>query len=216
VYIPDAFRQDSPEGLHAFVRHHSFGTLVTAAPDSAGIVVPTANHLPFLLDTTRGPKGVLRAHLARANPQWRLFRPDQEVLVIFTGPHAFVSSAWYEHPAEMVPTWNFTAVHAYGQPRLVDQDTAAFELLRDLMAVYQPESAPPAVDPPDEALRTRVRGIVAFEVEVTRWEGKFKLSQNRTPTDRRRVREALANRGTPDDLAVANLMAALEGDEAEA
>jgi transcriptional regulator len=214
VYIPDAFRQDSPQRLHGFVRQHSFGTLVTVAPGADGIVLPTANHLPFLLDAARGPNGVLRAHLARANPQWRLFRPDREVLVIFTGPHAFVSSAWYERPAEMVPTWNFTAVHAYGKPRLVDQETGVFELLRDLMAAYQPESAPPSVDPPDEALRAKVRGIVAFEVEVTRWEGKFKLSQNRTPGDRRRVREALADRGTPDDLAVANLMVDLERAEA--
>jgi transcriptional regulator len=84
------------------------------------------------------------------------------------------------------------------------------------MAVYQPESAPPSVDLPEAALRARARGIVAFEVEVTRWEGKFKLSQNRSPQDRRRVREALANRGTPDDWAVANLMAALEHNEGEA
>jgi transcriptional regulator len=216
VYIPDAFRQDSPELLHAFVRRHSFATLVTSAPDAAGTIVPFASHLPFLLAADRGPNGVLRAHMARANPHWRQFRPDQEVLVIFTGPHAFVSSAWYERPAEMVPTWNFTAVHVYGKPRLVDEEAAVVALLRDLMAVYQPEGWTLPFDPPGERLRALARGIVAFEVEVTRWEGKFKLSQNRSPEDHRRVREALLTRGTPEDLAVAALMADHERAAAEA
>jgi transcriptional regulator len=215
VYIPEAFRQDSPALLHAFVRRHSFATLVTLAADAAGTITPFAGHLPFLLDAGRGPNGVLRAHMARANPQWRHFRPEQEVLVIFTGPHTFVSSAWYEQPEEMVPTWNFTAVHVSGKPRIVTEERAVLELLRDLMAIYQPESAPPPVDPPDERLRSRVRGIVAFEVEVTRWEGKFKLSQNRTVEDQRRVREALAQRGTPEDLAVAALMADLAQEAGE-
>jgi transcriptional regulator len=216
VYIPNDFRQDSPELLREFVRRHGFATLVTLAPDAAGTILPFANHLPFLLDTTRGPNGVLRAHMARANPQWRHFRPDQEVLVIFTGPHAFVSSAWYEKPAEMVPTWNFTAVHVYGRAHLLDPETAVFELLRDQMAVYQPESAALMVDPPDERLWARARGVVGFEVEITRWEGKFKLNQNRAVEDRRRVRAALTARGTPDDLAVAALMAALEPEATEA
>lgn len=207
VYIPKAFQVADPERLHAFVRRHSFATLVTcpAGPDGP---VPFATHLPFLLDAGRGAHGVLRAHVARANPQWRHFRPGQEVLAIFHGPHAFVSSNWYAEPARTVPTWNYAAVHAYGTAHVVEEAEAVWDLLRDLTAVYQPEGSPLPLVPTHEPAAGLVRAIIAFEVEVTRWEGKFKLSQNRSAEDRRRVREALERRDTPDDRAVAGLMRA--------
>src|SRR5437868_7041638 len=106
MYIPAHFREDDPERLHSLIQEYSFGMLVTCE-----VGRPFASHLPFLLDTGRGPQGTLRAHLARANPQWQSFASGQEALVIFQGPHAYLSPSWYEtHPS--VPTWNYAAVHA--------------------------------------------------------------------------------------------------------
>jgi transcriptional regulator len=211
VYIPNVHRVTDAKRLQAFVRHHSFATLVTcpAGPDGPA---PFASHLPFLLHVGGGAHGVLRAHMARANPQWRHFRPGHEVMAVFLGPHAFVSSNWYAEPARMVPTWNYTAVHAYGTARLIEEPAAVYALLRDLMAVYQPEGSPMPLSPEHGPAADLVQGIVAFEVEVTRWEGKFKLSQNRSAEDRRRVREALEERGAPDDRAVADLMGNLQAE----
>ncbi len=111
MYVPGHFRVDDPETLRAFMRAHAFATLVTVV-DGA----PFATHVPFLVDDAKGGEEaaglVLRAHVARANPQWRTLE-EQDALVIFSGPHAYVSPAWYG-AAESVPTWNYTAVHAYG------------------------------------------------------------------------------------------------------
>jgi transcriptional regulator len=210
MYIPAAFQATDPRQLHDLVCRHSFGTLVTGGVEPGGGYTPFATHLPFLLDAGRGPQGVLRAHMARANPQWRHFRPAQEVLVLFLGPHAFVPSGWYEEPEKMVPTWNYAAVHAYGTPRILEAEEEVLALVRDVTAFYQPGGRVLALQPPEERARELARAVVAFEVDVTRWEGKFKLSQNRSAADRRRVREALRQRGGPDDVALAEMMHALE------
>ncbi len=203
MYLPKAFQETTPLRLHEFVRRHSFATLITLTSGPDGSPVPFASHLPFLLDE-RG--GTLRGHLARANPQWQHFRPDQEVLAIFQGPHAFVSSNWYEDPANAVPTWNFTAVHVYGKPRVCEEGAETFKVLEDLVALYQPEGHPLSLSPPADRARELARAIVAFEIEITRWEGKFKLSQNRSASDQERVRRELLARGGVEDRAVAELM----------
>src|SRR5258708_10471979 len=118
MYIPKSFAETDAVTLYQFMRDNNFATLIT------GNLVAT--HLPFLVDTERG---VLRAHLARANDQWKSFY-GREALVIFTGPHAYVTPTWYDaHPS--VPTWNYTAVHVYGVPTIVEDQAAKRELLRD-------------------------------------------------------------------------------------
>jgi transcriptional regulator len=206
MYIPRIHAENDVRRLHALVRQYSFATLVSCFAEAVGSVVPFASHLPLLLDSTRGEHGVLRGHMARANPQWRHFKPDQEILAIFQGPHGYVSSNWYEEPAVMVPTWNYTAVHVYGKPRLIEATDQVFVLLTDMMAYYQPEGNPLSLQPPTERAQELVRAIVAFEMDITRFEGKFKLSQNRSERDRGRVRAALQQRGGADDLALADLM----------
>src|ERR687890_349960 len=109
MYIPEHFREGRIEVLHDFVRRYSFGTLVSQVEGE-----PFATHIPFLLDGGRGPNGTLRAHVARANPHWRGLRGDTTALVMFQGPHAYVSPSWYATPVA-VPTWNYSAVHAYGR-----------------------------------------------------------------------------------------------------
>src|ERR1700680_4492985 len=112
MYIPERFREDDKAILKTFIREHSFGILVTQGDDA-----PCATHLPFLYNAERGHYGLLSAHMARANPQWQSFASEREALVIFQGPHAYISPSWYDVAAS-VPTWNYAAVHVYGIPRV--------------------------------------------------------------------------------------------------
>lgn len=107
MYVPTSFREDHPEKLHEFIKSYSFGTLFS---DTEGGL--QASHLPFLLDEKMGTQGVLAGHMAKANSHWQSLS-GQEVLVVFQGPHVYISPAWYEEP-ETVPTWNYVAVHVYG------------------------------------------------------------------------------------------------------
>jgi transcriptional regulator len=199
MYIPKYFREDDLNTLHNLMRGYSFATLITQHEG-----VPFATHLPFLLDTRRDPNGTLLAHMARANPQWHDFNSEQEVLVIFQGPHAYVSPSWYEVELS-VPTWNYAVVHAYGIPRLLENDEELYNLLKILIEPHEAQFEPPwPFQLPDDYLRKMILGIVGFEIEITRLEGKFKMSQNRTASEREKVIAALQE--SPDTLAVAELM----------
>src|SRR5262245_9775346 len=137
MYIPNSFREDDQGELYALIRQYNFAILVTQH-DGA----PFATHAPFLLDAERGPHGTLLAHLARANPQWRDFDGEQEALVIFQGPHAYISPSWYE-VAPSVPTWNYAAVHAYGRPRIVDDHARLYRFLEALVDTHESAFARP-------------------------------------------------------------------------
>lgn len=194
MYVPSRFAETDEAEVAAFVAAYPFATLVTA-PTSAsapgGEATPFASHLPLVLDRARGAHGTLRGHMARANPQWRHFAAEGQVLTVFAGPHAFVSSLWYADPPSSVPTWNYVAVHAYGRGRVLHEERAALDVLAELVATFQPDGNPMPLDPPAPLARTLVQAIVAFEIEVERWEHKAKLSQNRSDDDQRRVEAAL-------------------------
>ncbi len=203
MYIPKHFREDDLNTLHNLMLEYSFATLVTQHEG-----VPFATHLPFILDTQRGPNGVLLAHMARANPQWHDFNNEQEVLVIFQGPHAYVSPSWYEVELS-VPTWNYAAVHAYGIPRLVEDNDEVYQLLKVLIGTHEAQFETPwPFKLPDDYLQKMMRGIVAFEIEITRLEGKFKMSQNRTESERENVIAALNE--SSDTQPVAELMVSMK------
>jgi transcriptional regulator len=195
MYIPQAFREEDVRTLHTFMQAYSFATLVTQQNG-----MPFATHLPFLLDTGCGPYGTLLAHMARANPQWHDFNSAQEVLVIFQGPHAYISPSWYEVELS-VPTWNYAAVHAYGLPRLIEDREELYKLLKTLIQTHEAHFEKPwPFQLPDGYLQKMMRGIVGFEIDITRLEGKFKLSQNRTAAERENVITALQE--STDTLAV--------------
>ena len=199
MYIPKAFREDHINTLHKLMREYSFATLITQHEG-----VPFATHLPFILDAQRGPNGTLLAHMARANPQWHDFASAQDVLVIFQGPHAYISPSWYEVELS-VPTWNYAVVHAYGIPRLIEDGEELYQLLKTLIETHEAQFEKPwPFQLPDDYLQKMMRGIVGFEIEITRLEGKFKLSQNRTEAEREKVIAALQK--STDTLAVAELM----------
>ena len=209
MYIPKhfAFPDGATAELQELIEAHNFGILIAAGGPLE------AAHLPFVLDRARGPLGTLIAHVARPNPIWQRFAPDQEVLVVFQGPHVYVSPDWYAAPG-LVPTWNYLAVHAYGVPRILTDEPAVTDALSRLTATMEASLAP---KPPwtlaeiaAPSLRALKRGIVAFEIEILRLEGKRKLNQNRTAADRAGVIGALEASGDPDSLAVARLMRSLD------
>lgn len=186
MYIPKHFAFDDPAEIQDFVRDFPFATLVTTLDG-----VPCATHLPLMLDMRVGAHGMLRGHVARANPHWQAFESnDAESLAIFHGPHTYISPRWYR-AGPAVPTWNYVAVHMYGRPQIL---TSTDDLLADLAAmvdVFEPNGQASHIITREYKERLAA-GIVGFRMEVTRVEGKRKLSQNRSVADQEGVREALA------------------------
>jgi transcriptional regulator len=201
MYVPKAFREDDLSTLQAFMQQYSFATLIT---QHAGR--PFASHLPLVLHPHEGPYGTLLGHMARANTQWQDFATTPEALVIFQGPHVYVSPSWYGvHPS--VPTWNYAAVHAYGTPQVVTDSAALYHMLRELVQTFEaPNPNPWAFELPDDYVQSMMQGIVGFTMRLTRLEGKYKLSQNRTLEDQHRVAVALQAQGDTLSTAVATLM----------
>jgi transcriptional regulator len=200
MYIPAAFRVEDRRKLAAFVRRHSFATLITHDG-----VAPFASHVPMLFHAERGEQGTLVSHLARANPQWQHFASGREVLAIFHGPHSYISPSWYQ-TAPAVPTWNYAAVHAYGMPEIISERARIVSILEELIATYEaPMERPWAGELPEDYRDKMIQGIVAFEMPVRRMEGKFKLGQNRAAADMQGVLEALSA-GDGESRAVAELM----------
>lgn len=214
MYIPNHFHEEDRDTLIAFMRTNSFVILVTTL-DGA----PFATHLPLVIDDS-GEATVLKGHVAKANGQWKSFASTSavvdgpvsqplpggersaEALVIFHGPHAYVSPTNYES-AQSVPTWNYMAVHAYGVPRIVETKEA---MLREMIAQYEPTHQHQWDAQTEKYRQGMLNGIVAFEIEVTRLEGKFKLSQNRPEGDQQRVIESLGASDAPAVAGIAHAM----------
>lgn len=201
MYTPSPFKIEDRAHLFAVMRQFSFATLVTGG---AGAIA--ASHLPLLIDDHNGSVRLL-GHMARANDQWRSFDGQAEALAIFAGPHGYISPAWYaNHPS--VPTWNYTVVHAYGAPIVIDEHEAVVEILWQTVDFYESARREPwsMSSLPEEYVQNLVRAIVAFEIPLTRIEGKAKLSQNRLDEDRRRVIDALEQSDRTEDHLLANNM----------
>jgi len=206
MYQPPHFREDSLAVQHALMRAHPLGLLVTLG--GSGIV---ANPLPFVLDAQASPKGTLKAHLSRANTQWQDFDPAQEVLVVFQGPEAYITPSWYaakrEH-GKVVPTWNYAIVQAYGRMHVIDDPSWLLQqitAMTDVQEAAQPE--PWAVDDaPAPFVAAQLKGIVGVEIEITRIEGKWKVSQNRSEADRLGVAAGLRLAQDDDSRHMADLV----------
>jgi transcriptional regulator len=199
VYIPASFAETDTTKLHDFMRRYSFAILTSHGQD--GLV---ASHLPLLLDVSTGPKGRLIGHLARANPHWR--RLEGEVMAIFSGPHTYVSPSWYEEGGT-VPTWNYVAVHAYGIGHVVEDPDDLLDILRKSVHTYESARPEPWVfDESAPHVEKMLKSIVGFRVEITRLEGKWKISQNQPVERRQKVLRALEARTDEDSKAIAALM----------
>lgn len=183
MYIPAANREDDISELRRFVQANPLCTLVTMTGD--GLV---ASHIPVVLHERAAGFGVLRAHLARNNAQWRDCNAGVEALAIFTGPQHFISASWYPgsktHGRE-VPTWNYVAVHAYGHLRAIEDPDWLLEHLKTLVDENERIAEFPwsVSDAPPDYIAAQMRAIVGIELDVARVEGKWKASQNRNDED---------------------------------
>ena len=202
MYIPAAFAESDPERLAALIGDYNFGTLV-----SAGRQGLFATHLPFAPDPAR-PLELLHAHMARTNPHWRDLAEGGEALAIFQGPHAYVSAAWYATRPK-VPTWNYVAAHVYGRVRLRTEPQAVLETLALTVRHQEAGRQQPwrMEDQPPAFLAGMAKGVVAFELHVSRIEGKAKLSQNVGRADQEGAIAGLLREGDAPSRATAEAMA---------
>ncbi|WP_324732475.1 FMN-binding negative transcriptional regulator [Pseudomonas paeninsulae] len=191
MYSPTAFRQDDLATLHRQIAACRLATVVSQGPSGL-----QASHLPLLLEPAEGEFGTLYGHFARANPQCQELANGGEVLTIFSGPDAYVSPAWYPAKAEhgkVVPTWNYIAVHAYGQAEVFDDAERLLALVSRLSERHEAGRAQPwaVSEAPQDYIDSMLRAIVGFALPIQRLDGKWKLGQNRSAADQSGVREGL-------------------------
>lgn len=189
------FKEDRLEIQHGLIRDRPLGLLVSHG--NGGLI---ADPVPFLLDEAHGPFGVLKAHLSRANPHIERLKGCDEVMVVFQGENAYVSPGWYATKAEtgkVVPTWNYMIVEAWGRPLVRDDEAWLAGQIRALTDRHEAGHALPwrVDDAPDTFIAAQVRGIVGMEIEITRIEGKWKMSQNRNAADRAGVKAGYRDAG---------------------
>jgi transcriptional regulator len=211
MYLPSHFEETRVDVLHACVRARPLGLLITLA--DAGL---QANPIPFLIDAEPTPLGTLRGHVARANPLWRDARAEVDALIVFQGPHAYVSPSMYPTKGahgKVVPTWNYVTVQARGRLRAMDDAKWVRAIVERLTQTHEASRAVPwaVSDAPADYIETMLRAIVGIEIELVALQGKWKVSQNRNQADRQGVaygleRQAEAN-GDAQLLAMAKLVA---------
>ncbi|MCO4876119.1 FMN-binding negative transcriptional regulator [Paraburkholderia caribensis] len=195
MYVPAHFAETRKEVLHSRIVQHPFGTLITHG--SSGL---DANHIPFELAAEDGEFGVLRAHVARANPVWQEVANGDEVLVVFHAGDAYISPNWYPSKHELhkqVPTWNYMVVHAHGRMTILDDERYVRGVVGRLTRTHEASEPKPwkMGDAPKDYVDAMVKAIVGIQVEITRLVGKSKLSQNKEARDIHGAAEALKSSG---------------------
>ena len=197
MYLPAHFTESRPDELRRLIEHNPLGALVSNGPNGLD-----ANHLPFELDEAAGEHGVLRGHVARANPVWKEVGDGDDVLVIFRAMDAYISPNWYPSKHEthrQVPTWNYQVVHVHGKIRIVDDEKYVRGVVARLTRTHEArtdvKNAWRMGDAPKEYIDAMLRAIVGIEIEIARIAGKSKLSQNREERDRVSAAEELGRRG---------------------
>ena len=210
MYVPKLFQVNDSKTIKDFMRQHEFALVISAGEGS-----PVASHLLVEVQEDGEHHIYLNGHMARNNPQWRMFTNSGDVLAVFQGPHTYVSPNWYSVRA--VPTWNYLAVHAYGQARLIDNHSELYDLLERL--VERHERATNAISPyrladiPRDFIDNMMQGIVGFQIAVSKIEASFKLSQNRNDNDYERIILELKKRKDENSHAIATAMERSRKDE---
>jgi transcriptional regulator len=209
VYLPPHFEETRSEAVRELIRDHPLGTVVQQGEH--GLI---ANHIPFLLDAAAGERGTLIAHVARNNELWRVAAAGGESLVIFQGPDAYISPNWYltkQQTHEVVPTYNYTVVHAYGEIIVHDDEKWVRGVIGKLTKAMEASQPAPwkMADAPRAYLEQMVTQIVGIEIPITRLIAKAKLSQNRVLADREGAIAGLRTTGSASDAATAELMETL-------
>ncbi len=200
MYISKDNTYDDPQEIRDFIAQNGFGILISTLNGK-----PWGTHIPLELFTKPDGTEVLEGHIAKANPQWRELPDGAEVLVIFNGPHSYISSSWYDHVN--VPTWNYVAVHVYGKYKNVEGEALVAALSR-LTDKYEAASEKPVkvADFSEEFMKSHLRALVGFEIEITEIQAKRKLSQNRDDKNYDAIVENLNKRGDCQSKEMATLM----------
>ncbi|MBK9321502.1 MAG: FMN-binding negative transcriptional regulator [Bdellovibrionaceae bacterium] len=201
MYSPTQYREERMDLIYEVIQNYSFATLITMTSEG-----PFVSHLPVLLDSA---KKVLLSHCARGNPQWKHFKEGIPVTVIFNGPHAYISPAWYKPDPDNVPTWNYAAVHVKGTARIIEDFHDAYSVMNKLVQNYEDQYRTGWVLPaePNETLKNDLnRGITVFEIAMDHVEAKFKLSQKQNSADRNSVIDNLSKSSGEQGSALAEYM----------
>lgn len=199
MYIPDLYKNENQEEINAFLQANSFGILINQTEGKL-----TATHIPLELDTDKEGKTILQGHLSKENPQWKGFSENDQILAIFSGPHSYISSSWYDH--ENVPTWNYIAVHVYGTIKIIEGE-AVIASLKKLVDKYEKSSENPVrVEDLSKKTMMQTRGIIAFEIEITEIHATKKLSQNRDDKNYENIISELEKTEDNQSVALANEM----------
>ena len=213
VYEPAHFKVEDAARLHRVIAEHPLGLLITSG--GLGIL---ANAIPFVFVPVAGTEGLLRAHVARANPQWQEIAAGAPVLVVFQGVERYISPGLYaskQQDGKVVPTWNYVMVQARGRASVHEDAIWLRAQVEQMTRLREAARAQPwAVgDAPEDFVAAQMRAIVGIEIEITGLRGKFKVSQNRPAQDRASVLAALEKPGTDHDIEMAHLLrAAMSGE----
>jgi transcriptional regulator len=172
MYIPDLYRNENKEEIQEFIHQNGFAILINTTNGKLW-----ASHIPLVLENSAKGNQILEGHLSIENPQAQNLQDNQEILAVFSGPHSYISSSWYDH--ENVPTWNYIAIHVYGKVKLLNYDQT-IESLKKLVNKYEASSEKPVrIEALSAKTMRQAKGIIAFNIEITSIEAKKKLSQNR-------------------------------------
>jgi transcriptional regulator len=206
MYSPQQFEETRLDVLHDLIRSHPLGAFVILTGNEL-----SANHIPFLVRAEQGDRGTLCGHVARSNPVWQQLGGAVEALVIFQGPESYITPSWYpsKHAdGKAVPTWNYAVVHAYGQPRAIEDSGWLLEHVTQLTGVHEAGQALPwqVTDAPKDFTDHMISRIVGIEIPISRLQGKWKVSQNRKFPDRLGVAAGLESQGTERSRAMAKLV----------
>jgi len=198
MYIPKHYLAEDQAEIVDFIKTYSFATIVTNIEG-----IPVATHLPFHI-SERDNQVILSSHFSRANSQWKHIEQDN-ILVIFSEPHAYISPTHYESQLS-VPTWNYVAVHIYGQGKIMGEASQTLNILENTIAFFEPAYKEQWDILPEDYKTKMMKGIVAFEIEVTDIQAKKKLSQNKTEKEQQNIIEALSKSSNATEKAIADLM----------
>lgn len=199
MYTPDIYKNENQEEIKKFLQENSFGILINQTNGKLW-----ATHIPLELETDTEGNTILEGHISKENIQSEGFKENDQVLAVFSGPHSYISSSWYDH--ENVPTWNYIAVHVYGRIKIIEGE-AVIQSLKKLVDKYEQKSQNPVrVEDLSQQTMNQARGVVAFEIEITEIQATRKMSQNRDAKNYQNIITALERNNTSDSLATANEM----------
>jgi transcriptional regulator len=200
MHIPDLYKNEDPEAIRTFLKENGFGLLINQTNGKLW-----ATHIPLELEINKEGEEVLMGHIAKENPQWTAFESNDQILAVFTGPHSYISSSWYDH--ENVPTWNYTAVHVYGKIKIIEGDAVIDSLTRLVDKYEQNSKCPVRVADLSKKTMMQTRGIVAFEIKIEEIQAQNKMSQNRDDKNHTNIISELKKTENPQSMAVAKEMA---------